>query len=361
MRPRSPLYGIIPALACILAAAGLAASAPDPGRLASKLTSAIEKGDVKQVETLLAQGAAPDRGAEATRRLGGASLRSPLLIKLTLTPLSSALSVENAPAAQKLVELLLSKGANPNAPDAVAVGSVAWVTCPLNMAVHRGEAPLVELLLSKGANPNGVENSSATPLYTATWEAGLMYLSTKSGGLRMLDPKIIEVLFAAGADVNRPVNGAMAIVSDDAKDAPALMQLAGFQANAGGVCPKGATPLHAAAMHGLSRWVSFYLAKGANANAKNEWGATPLHEAASRGKSFAIVKSLIAAGADVNAKTKSGDTPLHEAASRTWPGVKDVVQLLTANGASKTERNASGKTPLDIATEANNTELLGAL
>jgi cytohesin len=260
-----------------------------------------------------------------------------------------------------MVQALLAKGANPNAADRVSVGTAVWTTCPLNAAVHRGEAPLVKLLLSKGADPNGIPGASATPLYTAAWEAGMLYISTTTGATRSIDPQIIDDLIAAGAGVDQAVNGAPLVIFEKDDIGKADAAVSGLQGNSQGMCPKGATPLHAAAMLGTTRWTSYYLGKGANPNAKNEYGMTPLHEAATRGKKFAIVKALIAAGADVNAKTNSGATPLHGAAAQTWPDVRDVVKLLISSGASKTEKDASGKTPRDIATEADNTELLGLL
>lgn len=353
MRPIS--LSALPLLACLLAPAS-ALGAPDLEKLALKLALAIEKADAKQVESLLRQGASPDRGAELMRVVGAVAKDRPS-IQITLTPLSNALRRADA---QKMVDLLLAKGANPNAPDRISLGPVSWTTCPLNIAVHRGEAPFVRLLLSKGADPNGVPGASSTPLYTAAWEGGMMYFG-RTGAMRALDADIVADLLAAGADVNRAIEGAPAVFSDRAEDNQALLEVAGLQGNAGAVFPKGATPLHAAAMHGRSRWVSVFLSKGTNPNAKNEYGATPLHDAVSRGKNFAVVKALIDAGADVNAQTAYGSTPLHEAAAQTWPAIKDVVQLLLSHGASKTAKNAQGKTPLDIAAEAKNEELLGIL
>jgi ankyrin repeat protein len=351
------------------AAAGWAVSSTGADRLASKLASAIERGNIKQVESLLARGASPDLGEKVGIRLPRAPGRaSDIILMTTFTPLSNVLfSVNDEGTARRLVELLLSNGANPNAPDHLALGRVAWVTCPLNIAIREESRLLVDLLLSKGADPNGPENASSTPLYTATWQARLVMFSGHGPTVpnllqtETLVPNIVADLLAAGADVNRPINGTLAIVGDNPEDQFVLLQLATFQGNAGATFKKGATPLHAAAMHGLADLVSLYLAKGANPNAKDEWGDTALHEAVSRGKSVVIVKSLIASGADVNAKNNTGDAPLHEAASRTWSGVEEAVQLLTAAGASREEKNNSGQTPLDIATKANNTKLMSLL
>lgn len=332
---------LIALLACSLAALSL--GAPNPDKLAERLALAIQNGEVKKVESLLKQGASPDRGYE---------FKLAQEVRAELTPLSNALKRRDP---LPMVQLLLAQGANPNGADRVSAGAASWTTCPLNAAVHRGEAPLVKLLLAKGADPNGIPGASATPLYTAAWEAGMMYFSKTTGAARAIDAEIIDDLIAAGADVNRPVNGAAPIALE--RDA----FLDGLQGNSQATFPKGATPLHAAAMLGTTRWVSYYLGKGANPNARNEYGMTPLHEAATRGRRYAIVKALIEAGADVNAKTVSGATPLHGVAIQTWPDARDVVKLLIASGASKSEKDASGRTPREIAVEAKNEELVGIL
>ena len=55
---------------------------------------------------------------------------------------------------------------------------------------------------------------------------------------------------------------------------------------------------------------------------------------------------------------EAGDTALHRAAS--W-GRVDTVRLLLQHGADKTIRNKIGKTPLDLAKENAQTEVVNTL
>ena len=56
---------------------------------------------------------------------------------------------------------------------------------------------------------------------------------------------------------------------------------------------------------------------------------------------------LINAGADINAKNKDGSTPLHVAAEKKN---KDIVELLILRHADINAKNNNGWTPLHVAT-----------
>ena len=71
----------------------------------------------------------------------------------------------------------------------------------------------------------------------------------------------------------------------------------------------------------------FYIAAGANVNAKAKKENTALMLAAFKGD-LPAVKTLVAAKADVNAKNSDGRTPLNLAVSH-----PAVVEFLRANGA----------------------------
>jgi len=94
--------------------------------------------------------------------------------------------------------------------------------------------------------------------------------------------------------------------------------------------------LHEAAAKGDIDQVKSLISKGANVNSKDYrlgmMGMTSLHYAAEHGHKD-IVELLIAKGADINAKDQQGDTPVIWAIAGRSPNSKEVVQLLTANGA----------------------------
>jgi len=101
------------------------------------------------------------------------------------------------------------------------------------------------------------------------------------------------------------------------------------------------------------------LAKGADVNVRNEKGGSPLHAAACKGQPE-MIEFLIAKGAKVNARANNGQTPLHKAANggdhkgnKPGSGHLAAAKVLLKNGADRTAKDKSGKSPLDLAgTEA---------
>lgn len=94
----------------------------------------------------------------------------------------------------------------------------------------------------------------------------------------------------------------------------------------------GCTPLHVAAMHGLTAFAVLAIEAGCPMNA-GEYdeldGATAMHLAANSGRAD-IVQALIEAGANVNVTDGDGATPL---AVATAAGHARIVSMLQAAGA----------------------------
>ena len=115
-----------------------------------------------------------------------------------------------------------------------------------------------------------------------------------------------------------------------------------------------------AALFGNIEAIKQHIAAGADVNEKDEKGATPLHGAAFTGR-MEVVELLIANGANVNAKDKDGGTPLLHA---TLSGHREIVELLISKGAdvnakvAPSDRLFKGKTPLDLASKAEISDLL---
>ena len=136
---------------------------------------------------------------------------------------------------ERLVQLLLERGANPNK------ASLSGNT-PLLRAVWYGRAEVVQILLEHGADPNkGGPHGYGTPLHPV---AGSCYTDM-----------VLETVLVRGAQDKN--------------------------------CE--CTLLHIAADYGLKEIVQLLLARGADPNKRNRWGHTPLKYASTRHKEVAEI------------------------------------------------------------------------
>ncbi|MCM8542030.1 MAG: ankyrin repeat domain-containing protein [Lentisphaeraceae bacterium] len=97
--------------------------------------------------------------------------------------------------------------------------------------------------------------------------------------------------------------------------------------------------------------------KGLDVNARNDNGETPLH-CGSKGACVGNLEKLIRNGADEFALTLNGDSCLHYAASE---GCLSVVSFFLDHCLPVNLMNKQGKTPLDIAIEAEEYEVAALL
>ncbi|XP_037289472.1 uncharacterized protein LOC119183120 isoform X3 [Rhipicephalus microplus] len=150
-----------------------------------------------------------------------------------------------------------------------------------------------------------------------------------------------------------------------------------------------ATPLFVAAQNGHLNLVSHLIALNADINLKRTDGATALWIASQMGHT-AVVAELLAHGAEVDSTRHDGATPLFKAAHKGYAGLVEllvkqgaslgllkngesalhaaalfdhlsVIKLLLAAGADPQLRNQDGLTPLDLAHEASNTQIVDYL
>jgi ankyrin repeat protein len=300
------------------------------------------------------------------------------------------------------VELLLAKGADPNAEDgdgrtplsyavqnhydtvarvllaAHANPNAGRLDLPLATAAFQGDIPALKLLLANGADPNTnstinwnvgrpggqfYQGGKFTPLFLAVFQrkadAAKELLRCKAdpnlpgpNGNPLLyealsDAPTLKVLLDGGADPNAGPSGGtpmlMQAVYD--KNQPAVELLLAHHAEVNCTVMDGSTPLQAAAANGLKPIAELLLKAGAAVNAKDENGETPLHAAVGSAQPE-LAELLLANKADPNAKENGGWTPLHVAVQYNHP---EIVKLLLANKADPNERNNAGQTPLDLA------------
>jgi len=282
-----------------------------------------------------------------------------------MTPLSQACTNGSV----EFVRLLLNAGANPNTP--IATGETPLMTC-----ARTGNADAVRLLVESGATVNATEPlQGQTALMWAIAERHASVVSaliaagadlkavTKQGfspihfAARVGDLESLQLLLAAGVDVNLPTMGGAAA---------------------------GYTPLLVATLRAQVDVAIYLLDHGADPNFEGP-GFTPLHWASTTWEGYAsnpvygfidpmsgipdrqaqlrLVKALLAHGAKVNARmTKRqpsfatgytdavGATPLLLAAS-----VDDVemMRILLAAGADPKIPTATNATTIMAATGLN--------
>lgn len=227
-------------------------------------------------------------------------------------------------APEKLLRLLLDRGADVNAQDRDS-------QAPLYEATLTGNLAATRVLLEKGADVDDLENIFGR---TALHEA----VDTKNAD-------IVQVLLEAGADPlvqDKGLRNAISIAVYR-KDATILklvldtvitrvqrasFSLSAVEAAAAGLASpdmRGDTPLHIAASHGHATIVNMLLkasidlgnaGTAALATATNRHGNTPLHSAAGRGY-VDTVAILLQHGADVHARNVQGASAL-DLAIRFW-------------------------------------------
>jgi ankyrin repeat protein len=240
----------------------------------------------------------------------------------------------------------------------------------LSCAAEYGDSRLVELLISKGANVNIRDRTSTkTPLHNVRSDEVAKFLIAKgaivdaktSDGVtplfRARSYEIAELLINQGANVK----------ATDARGQTPLHWIAGGQtindeykqiklrvsqlllsrgANANAQDTKGSTPLHEVVAPEIAELLIAY---GGNIKARDHNRKTPLHQAVRycRGGDT-LTQVLIAAGFQVNAQDSQGKTPLHYFVTR--PDCKESITALLNSGASVDLKDEVGVSPLEQAT-----------
>ena len=233
------------------------------------------------------------------------------------------------------VTALAEVGANLNAVD--PEGCTAIV-----IAIINAHYDVAARLAEKGANSNIGDNAGMGALYAAVDMEHPASLTNRPPQLRtgrLTAAELVPVLLKHGADPNMALK------------APLLMR----QHNAGDAAlGAGATPLMRAAKAGDIGMMKSLLDGGADGSRALTNGTTTLSIVMSgRGARtltpdtpmFQAVKLMLDHGVNVNATGTGGATLLHQSLDRG----EAFVRLLVEHGARLDIKDASGRTPLDIA------------
>jgi ankyrin repeat protein len=336
---------------------------------AGPLHDAAQKGDLKEVQSLISKGTdlnatEPDGRTPLHCAVGSDNPRDSHLdvVKILVaqrvainardelgrTPLNVATDALKIPtrkesAEYRIIEFLVSEGADTNRKPENGWTALHWV-------VGMGHKDLAELLLAKGAKVESTDGNGNTPLHWAVSN----YASSRRM-LSMLGPDLAgqgmsllagrtennladltRLLIANGADVNATNNDGDTPLIWAAKSADIelvrLLVASGAEVRVTG---KGAdTPWYSWTVKGRPEIPKGSLVRRAGPDALGAAGTTPLHLAAKQGDKN-VAEFLIAEGADVNAKNQVDATPLGFAVG----GYRDIKELPTAyNAESYSER-----------------------
>ena len=259
-----------------------------------------------------------------------------------------------------LIELLLEKGANPNAKDCEMI-------TPLHLACRNGDNKIVKLLIKHGADLVAQDQkigSEYEPIFWA-YEAnnmGVVETLIKAGvkldvknelgktplhlSCEQMDTKTIKLLLEKGADANAENCDGYSPFDDTVcnGDIEEIQQFLDFGADINRIGSDGITSFTVACGNERdSKLVEYLISKGADVNGGKDAISTPLIHACI-GENIELVKLLLKNGADIKISDDEGQTPLHRACKKYSPNT-DIIKLLVDGGANVCAEDLEGKTP----------------
>lgn len=286
----------------------------------TKLHHAVQAGDLRLVESLIAEGvklgSRDNGGRTALHYASMEQSHGPDITTLLLNAGSKAimkLGDDNGQtalhyAAERnlvdIIQILGDHGGDINITDDYGFSPFLW-------AVVSGQTHAVNLLLDMGADVN---STSADGKPALAWAAGLGKYS------------IVVLLLNSGASMSGIRNTHIVQLEEAAAfgDLDTLQVLLDRGGDPNYRDHDGWSAIHWAAEEGHLEIVRLLLSQGANVNAVSSYGTSPLHCAANGGNN-SIVSLLLEHGADPLKSTCHGWTALHHAA---FMGHSHVVQLL---------------------------------
>ncbi|MGP8153868.1 MAG: ankyrin repeat domain-containing protein [Smithella sp.] len=254
------------------------------------LYKAISAKDIQKVKELISNGA--NINARWKNIIGG---------------YISALDHAVSSGAPDIAIFLIDKGADVN----YSIGGGDTV---LMDAAWQGFSDVVELLLKKGANPNAKEELTG---WTALMDAA-MAGRTQTAKMLLNNGANVDL-----ADKDGQTALHLAMVISCHPETVSLLLMKGANANA--KTGNGRTPLMYAVT--CPNEINVLLKSGADVNAKDSRGFTTLMFAAKQDQ-IGTAKLLIAGGADINAKSSNGSTALSIAEAN------DMIIFLRQAGAN---------------------------
>ena len=182
----------------------------------------------------------------------------------------------------------------------------------LMVAARGGQFERVKELMAAHADVNSVNENGGTPLMYAALGGNL---------------EIVRMFLDGGAKVNATANNRWS----------ALM---------------------IASAKGYTSIVELLLSRGADINLQDVYRWTPMMRAVYENRTEIVRLFLNQPGVDVNRTGENEITALHLAASQ---GYSHIARMLIKHGARVDVKDAAGRTPLDIATERSDSDVIAVL
>lgn len=264
-----------------------------------------------------------------------------------------------------IVEALLSAGSDPRHRN--KQGST-----PLHESVHTDSLEIASMLLAAGANPNAGDDLGRAPIHDAVLWNTFQILRLLAANGALIDARdgsgqtalhlasfagnndIAEWLLASAASVDvRDNNGQTPVFIAAESDRIEMIGL--LLRNGANLLLRdnnGRTVLHSSISAGRTASSLYLIQSGSDIFAVDGSGKTPLDLAMDGGT------TLLASLMDrtmVNRQDNMGNTPLHLAVMANAD--EDIIRIILDVGADRRARNASGKTPGDIALDMGNPAL----
>jgi ankyrin repeat protein len=222
---------------------------------------------------------------------------------------------------------------------------------PLHLASIFHHDRIADLLIKHGADVNTLNAEGQPPVH----------LASKYG-----NPENIRLLLASGAstdvrdaDGNTPLH--IAVLYRHSEN---LTEILTVKPDVHALNKEGLTPLHLAVRRPYNEeTVSRLLEKGADVNLTDHSGRSPLLVSVdSHQKGY--IKLLVSKGADINSQDNDGNTALHYLFAKALenkmyiPYCQLIAQPLLEEGADPHIKNKAGKSPMDLAEESGENELI---
>lgn len=235
---------------------------------------------------------------------------------------------------------------------------------PLSKAAMAGHLEILKLLLKAGPTTiDWQDKSEQTPLHHAASNGHkdvVAYLLEMGAQIDIMDlngetalhlaslcghTAVAQLLLQAGSDPELPTKSKFSVMhmSSELEHSEFIEQLLRIVPNIE-ISPKdsmNSTPLHLAAMRGLSDTVRILLEFGADVTARNDNDDSPMHLAAVEGYKDVVCQLMVKE--HVDARGFHGRTALHFAAKR---GHMDLVRMFLDHGADANVADSSGFRPI---------------